>query len=108
MREVDFSKTNRKYLDFAVRRLQRGSFGDDTYVLPPKLPVLGHNIRYWSGVRSNGSTAAAHMGFPLNVGLHKKFIRRDASAAIDLDDYEELQTNHLVGQLVTLPEGGHE
>ncbi|KAF2798748.1 hypothetical protein K505DRAFT_224273, partial [Melanomma pulvis-pyrius CBS 109.77] len=41
----------------------------DTVLIPPKLPVLGHSIKNWSGVRyRNGDARAAHVGYPLNVG----------------------------------------
>lgn len=95
---VDFSRTGRKYLQFATRRVRRGKFGEDTYLIPPKLPVLGHSIKHWSGVRSDGEVARAYTGLPLNVGIHKKFIRRDVSIAVDVDDCEEAQSNRLVGQ----------
>lgn len=64
----DFSKSHRRYIDFAEFHGGRRDFPNDTFVLPPKLPVLGHSIRHWSGIRRNGSAAAAHTGLPLNAG----------------------------------------
>jgi hypothetical protein len=74
--DFDFSESDRRLLDFAEYRGGRRDFPDDTFVLPPKLPVLGHSIRHWSGIRRNGSTAAAHTGLPLNIGRVLKYHRR--------------------------------
>jgi hypothetical protein len=96
---VNFINTKRKYLEFAEQEVYRGAdFPADTYLLPPELPVIAHSIRNWSGVRTNGSTAAAHTGFPLNIGKYKKFIRRPGSTAIAANDYVEYETNRLSRQ----------
>lgn len=93
---TNFRKTKRKYLDYAEEpAIERTDFPGDTFIMPPELPVIGHSIRHWSGVRQNGSTAAAHTGFPLNVGRSKKFVRRDAVDAIHGDDVIEEETNRL-------------
>jgi hypothetical protein len=92
---VDFSKTKRKYLEYAEQEVDRGVYTGDTYLLPSELPVIAHSIKHWSGVKKNGSTAAAHTGFPLNVGRYKKFTRRDGPTAIDLEEYVEYETNRL-------------
>lgn len=93
---VDFGKTKRKYLKFAEQDARRSELVHDTYILPPELAVLGHCVRHWSGVRRNGSVAAAHTGFPLNTGLSRTFVRRDASVALDVADCEEERTNQVV------------
>jgi hypothetical protein len=102
---VDFSKTKKKYLEYAEQEVDRGVYTDGTYtggtytggtyLLPPELPVIAHSIKHWSGVRKNGSTAAAHTGFPLNVERYKKFTRRDGSTAIDVEEYVGYETNRL-------------
>jgi hypothetical protein len=80
--QFDFSESDRRYLDFAEYRGGRRDFPHDTFVLPPKLPVLGHSIRHWSGIRRNGNTAAAHTGLPLNVGRVLKYHRRSSGDRI--------------------------
>jgi hypothetical protein len=92
---VVFSETKRKYLEYAEQEVDRGVYTGDTYLLPPKLLVIAHSIKHCSGVRKNGSTAAAHTGFPLNVGRYKKFTRRDGATAIDVEEYVEYETNRL-------------
>jgi hypothetical protein len=92
----DFKVAERGYINYVDIPAHRTRFPDDTYLLPPELPVIGHSIRHWSGVRLNGSTAAAYTGFPLNIGKNKKFVRTDATAAIDANDYSEEETNRLV------------
>jgi len=94
----DFKNSERKYLSYYPQPAGREKFPKDTYLLPPELPVIGHSIKHWSGVRKNGSTAAAHNGFPLNIGKYKKFIRRNATDVIDEDDYYEEETNRLADQ----------
>jgi len=100
----DFSTSQRNFLDFAEHPGGRRDYPRDTFVLPPKFPVLGHSIRHWSGVRRTGSTAAATTGYrssdnwvsqqrqlgisaattgyPLDVGRVKKYYRRNAGAEI--------------------------
>jgi len=78
----DFSRSRRRYLEYAEHPAGRKKYPTDTFVLPPRLPVLAHSIRHWSDVRRNGSTAAAHTGYPLNVGRVKKYYRRDATHPI--------------------------
>jgi hypothetical protein len=92
----DFKVAERGYVNYVDIPAHRPRFPDDTYLLPPELPVIGHSIRHWSGVRLNGSTAAAYTGFPLNIGKNKKFIHTDATAAIGANDYSEEETNRLV------------
>ncbi|USP78484.1 uncharacterized protein yc1106_05758 [Curvularia clavata] len=92
---VKFRYTKRKYLDFAEQKVRRGKLGKDTYVLPPELPVLGHCIKHWSGVRIDGSVAPKRTEFPLNVGLQRKFIRRDVAKPADVEDCEEVLTIRL-------------
>ncbi|KAI2482128.1 hypothetical protein Ptr902_06509 [Pyrenophora tritici-repentis] len=65
-----------------------------THELPPVLPVLGHTARHWSGVRKNGSTAAAFTGFPLNIGKGKRFVRTATATRTE----EEMMTHHLIHQ----------
>jgi hypothetical protein len=96
--QFDFKAANRGYVDYISIPAYRVNFPDDRYLLPPELPVIGHSIRHWSGVRRNGSTAAAHTGFPLNIGKYKKFIRRNSTAAINAEDYFEEETNRLARQ----------
>jgi hypothetical protein len=75
----------RQWLSYSrARPDQRARFPDDTVSLPPKLEVLGHCIRHWSGVRRDGTTAAAHMGLPLNVGRVFKWYRRSPKDVIQL------------------------
>jgi len=81
-RPVDFTQTDRRYLEYATFLGHRKDFPRDTVVLPPKLPILGHSIRHWSGIRRNGSTAAAHNGLPLDVGRVLKYYRRRPSHRI--------------------------
>ena len=82
---VNFNHTKRKYLEFAEQEVYCGKdFPADTYLLPLKLPVIAHSIKNWSGVRRNGSAAAAYTGFSLNIGKYKKFIHRPGSTAIDV------------------------
>ncbi|KAF1834756.1 hypothetical protein BDW02DRAFT_568722 [Decorospora gaudefroyi] len=92
---VNFDKMKRKYLEYTKQQAQRGKFGKDTYLLPPKLPVLGHSIKHWSGLRSSGSTAAAHIGYPLNIGKDRNFTRRRDGT---LGRCVEEDTNRLAGQ----------
>jgi hypothetical protein len=66
--------TQRSWLNFtAVKPDARHDYPDDTVSVPPRLEVLGHSIRHWSGVRRNGSTAAATTGYPLNVGNYPTY-----------------------------------
>jgi hypothetical protein len=81
-RPFEFSTSQRRLLEFTEHPGGRKDYPRDTFVLPPKLPVLGHNIRHWSGGRRNGSTAAATTGYPLNVGRVKKYYRRRAAHEI--------------------------
>ncbi|KAI4629501.1 uncharacterized protein J4E87_003765 [Alternaria ethzedia] len=94
----DFKNSERKYLSYHPQPAGRERFKKDTYLLPPELPVIGHSIKHWSGVRKKGSTAAAHNGFPLNIGKYKKFIRRNATDVLDADEYFEEETNRLAYQ----------
>ncbi|KAI4658745.1 uncharacterized protein J4E79_006504 [Alternaria viburni] len=95
----DFKNSERKYLSYYPQPAGRAKpYDEDTYLLPPELPVIGHSIKHWSGVRKKGSTAAAHNGFPLNIGKYKKFIRRNATDVIDVNDYFEEETNRLAHQ----------
>jgi hypothetical protein len=87
-----------KFLTYSSENGLRNEYPDDTFIVPPELPVLGHCIRHWSGVRRNGSTAAAYNGFPLNVGKHTKFIRRDAVTQNSENRVVERKSNHLAGQ----------
>ncbi|EUC41345.1 hypothetical protein COCMIDRAFT_106413 [Bipolaris oryzae ATCC 44560] len=97
VRAVDFSETNRRYLKFTRYEVSRGKLGKDSCLLPPVLPVLGHCIRHWSGVRKNGGTAAAYTGLPLNVGWGKKFAGRGDGVLAEEGDYEVEGGNRLVG-----------
>jgi hypothetical protein len=75
--------TAREWLQYKnVQPDLRKDYPEDTISLPPRLEVLGHCIRHWSGVRRNGSTAAAHTGFPLNVGRVFKYYRRKPTDAV--------------------------
>ncbi|KAF1843126.1 uncharacterized protein K460DRAFT_356894 [Cucurbitaria berberidis CBS 394.84] len=93
----------RKFLEYSTESGIRKQYPEDTVIVPPELPVLGHCIKHWSGVRGNGSTVAAHTGYPLNVGVYKKFFRRNATTALGNkvyntgfgDDYEEYSTYRL-------------
>jgi hypothetical protein len=91
-------KEKRRYLEYCDLDANRKDYSRDTYILPPELPVIGHSIKHWSGVRQNQSTAAAHTGFPLNIGKYKKLIRRNSKDAIDKKDWVEEETNRLIGQ----------
>jgi hypothetical protein len=90
---LELWKTKRKYLEYYDFPAQRIVYTLDTYLLPPKLPVLGHSIRHWSGVRRNQSIAAAYTSFPLNIRKHKKFIRRNVTNVINANDRFEEETN---------------
>tara|TARA_R110002003_G_scaffold103_9_gene8174 strand:+ start:5245 stop:6606 length:1362 start_codon:yes stop_codon:yes gene_type:complete len=75
--------TKRLWLEFSnVKPNSRANYPDDTVIVPARLEVLGHCIRHWSGVRRNGSTAAAHTGYPLNVGRIRKYYRRRPTSPI--------------------------
>ncbi|KAH7070617.1 hypothetical protein BKA63DRAFT_476019 [Paraphoma chrysanthemicola] len=75
--------TKRLWLEYSnVKPNSREKYPDDTVILPPRLEVLGHCIRHWSGVRRNGSTVAAHTGYPLNVGRVRKYYRRGPTSPI--------------------------
>ncbi|KAH8639761.1 hypothetical protein IG631_07531 [Alternaria alternata] len=91
-------KKKRRYLQYCDFDAKRKDYTHDTYILPPELPVLGHSIKHWSGVRQNQSIAAAHTGFSLNIGKYKKFIRRNSKDVIDEKDWVEEETNRLIGQ----------
>ncbi|RMZ66464.1 hypothetical protein GMOD_00001800 [Pyrenophora seminiperda CCB06] len=93
--EVDFRKTKRRYLDYAsvtqtrsYPQFERTEL--DTYILPPVLPVLGHSIRNWSGVRRDGSTVAAFTGFPLNIGTSKRLLRPPTATKTEEEDETHL------------------
>jgi hypothetical protein len=86
-----------EFLTYSSENGLRDEYPNDTFIVPPELPVLGHCIRHWSGVRSNGSTAAAYTGFPLNVGKHKRFVRRDAATQSSGNRVKD-KPNHLAGQ----------
>jgi hypothetical protein len=47
----------------------------DTVIIPPELPILGHCVRHWSGVRESGDARAAHVGYPLHIGKMVYYIR---------------------------------
>jgi hypothetical protein len=78
----DFSQSKRQLLTYSDHPGKRLKYPNDTFILPPKLPVLAHSIRHWSNVRANGSAAAATTGYPLNVGRVKKYYRRRAASPI--------------------------
>ncbi|CAO2653161.1 Nn.00g025720.m01.CDS01 [Neocucurbitaria sp. VM-36] len=63
-----YKNLKRKFLEYSTENGNRQDYPNDTFIVPPELPVLGHCIKHWSGIRSNGSTAAAYTGYPLNVG----------------------------------------
>jgi hypothetical protein len=90
--------TQRSWLDYtAVKPDARHDYPDDTVSVPPRLEVIGHSIRHWSGVRRNGSTAAATTGYPLNVGRVLKYYRRSATDAIRKVDSADYPTYRLHG-----------
>jgi len=89
--ETDYRKSHRRYLEYAEQPVRRRKDLQDTYIMPPVLPVLGHTIRHWTGLRRDGSTSAAFTGFPLNVGKGKKFVR----TTIQTTTAEDVETNHL-------------
>ncbi|KAF2875644.1 hypothetical protein BDV95DRAFT_562320 [Massariosphaeria phaeospora] len=62
---------------------------DDTIIVPPKLPVLGHSIKHWSGLRGDDDAAAARTDFPLNVGKMKKHWRRSSTESIRDEEKDE-------------------
>ncbi|KAH7392196.1 hypothetical protein DE146DRAFT_766328 [Phaeosphaeria sp. MPI-PUGE-AT-0046c] len=81
------AKPGRAWLEYrSVPPDTRSAFPDDTVIQPPKLEVIGHCIRHWSGVRRSGSTAAAHTGYPLNVGRVFKYYRRRATSSIHVQN----------------------
>jgi hypothetical protein len=70
-------------LEYGSQNAGRVEYDQDTVIVPPKLPVLAHNIRHWSGVRHrNGDARAAHVGYPLNVGKVLKYWRRSSTEPI--------------------------
>ena len=92
---TDFSQTNRKYVDYVEDKANGGSYPNDTAIMPPERPVIGHSIRHWTGLLRNGSTAAAYTGFPLNTGRSRKYFRRSSTTAFDEDDFVDIETNRL-------------
>jgi hypothetical protein len=86
--------TQRKWLEFSELNADRKDYPEDTISIPPRLEVLGHSIKHWSGVRRNGSTAAAHTGFPLNVGRVFKYYRRQPTNSICVEKNDQ-QVNHV-------------
>jgi len=96
--QTDFAKTGRQLLSFTNYNARRIAFPRDTFLLPPALPVLGHSIQNWSGVRRTGSTAAAFTGFPLNIGEAFKYVRTSGTQALSNDNVVREQTNRLAHQ----------
>lgn len=104
--------SRRRLLEYSSQNGLRTQHVNDTFIVAPYLPVLGHSIRHWSGIRANGSTAAAHTGYPLNVGKYKKYFRRHATATLGdrksgtgfEDDFVEYSTYRL-NQSVKSQEG---
>ncbi|KAJ4361804.1 hypothetical protein N0V83_010745 [Neocucurbitaria cava] len=97
-----YPNMKKEFLDYSTLNGERHDFPDDTVIVPPQLPVLGHCIKHWSGIRSNGSVAAAHNGYPLNVGRHRKyFLRRDSDVehACEEDDTYRLKGRKWQGGL---------
>ncbi|KAL6709348.1 hypothetical protein ACN47E_001755 [Coniothyrium glycines] len=92
---TDFSTTKRRRLAYATepaRERIAAGFTRDTLIMPPALPVLGHCVQHWSGVRRNGSTAAAYTGFPLNVGTKRKVVSgEDGSGALEQEELHRLK-----------------
>lgn len=70
-------RTKRGWLHYtSVTPDLRRRFPNDTVSVPARLEVLANNLRHWSGMRRNQSTAPAHMGLPLNIGRVLKYYRR--------------------------------
>jgi hypothetical protein len=97
----DFSQSKRQLLTYSDHPGKRLKYPNDTFILPPRLPVLAHSIRHWSNVRANGSAAAATTGYPLNVGRVNKYYRRRAASPIRTQvrnrDWVEYGTYRLKG-----------
>ncbi|KAH9873285.1 hypothetical protein J1614_005683 [Plenodomus biglobosus] len=93
--QMNFAKAGRQTLKFIDYPANRSEFPEDTVILPPELPVLGHSIKHWSGLRSNGSAVAAFTGFPLNIGESYKLIRRNSTDRLSANNVRREQTNRL-------------
>ncbi|KAH9861249.1 hypothetical protein IAQ61_010986 [Plenodomus lingam] len=93
--QMDFAKAHRQTLKYVDYPANRERYPADTIILPPELPVLGHSIKNWSGLRSNDSAVAAFTGFPLNIGKSYKFIRRNRKDGLSLENVRSEQTNRL-------------
>lgn len=88
-----------RMLEWSTKNAERKDYMEDTTIVPPSLPVLGHSIKNWSGVCfQGGSNRVSHVGYPLNVGVSMKYWRRAPEATIlgkrpkdvlDYDDAEE-------------------
>lgn len=94
------AKPERGWLEYQTqlsdeRRFIKRRRVDDTVIQPPKLEVIGHCIRHWSGIRRSGNTAAAHTGYPLNVGRVLKYYRRRATSPIRINDKADYPTYRL-------------
>lgn len=50
---------------------------NDTIIRPPELPVIGHSLRNWSGIRRIGDYRPAHTGYPLYIGELVYYNRED-------------------------------
>jgi hypothetical protein len=74
------------HLEYGYKNAERSvPYDQDTVIIPPELPVLGHSIKNWSGVRcrdANGDASVAHEGYPLNVGKVLKHWRRFSTEGI--------------------------
>ncbi|KAF1919054.1 hypothetical protein BDU57DRAFT_568071 [Ampelomyces quisqualis] len=118
--------STREWLVYSTMEAGRRDYPDDTISLPPRLEVIGHCISNWSDVRRNGNIAAAHTGFPLNVGRVNKYYRRRATSPIrkeanpihgprNFEDYSTYRLHHLKyfhdhapGSLPEQPAGGNQ
>ncbi|KAF2249434.1 hypothetical protein BU26DRAFT_519500 [Trematosphaeria pertusa] len=86
-----------RFLEYTNTPAGRADFPADTYIVPPRLAVLGHCIRHWSGVRYDGSTAAAYTGYPLNVGIVNRPVRRGPGDDLHLDKKNAKSSYYLRG-----------
>lgn len=86
-------RRKREYFSYDTEDADRKRFQDDTVTVPPELPVIGHCIRHWSGVRENGDVRATHLGYPLHIGKMTYYERHDTKRAKPAERTDPKDTN---------------
>ncbi|PSN67645.1 hypothetical protein BS50DRAFT_620163 [Corynespora cassiicola Philippines] len=95
---IDPDGSNPQYLEYSSTNAGRQDYPDDTVVVAPKLAVVGHNVKHWSGIRSDGNTATAYHGLPLNNGSDTRYIRESATEPFGARGSVTVSTNFLTNQ----------